>query len=355
MRNLLCALFLILAGCRAVDSEKSFSLSPSSASEFTDFTVCDIDNDGKPEIAVSEWSEQNKHASVSIYARNESGAWIKRYSFDSSGKPLALTFGDFDSDGITDIAYIEYPWFFNLRTGSSHFEKLFRDMNQNQWATSLAFGKLRKKGISDFLCGPVWRCWNKDNSFSSGYFGVEKGMAMNGNSVITDTDSDGNPDVIFYKNYIRILYGPLPDIPDMKMKNSMAPYYAEIPSPASISALDFEDADGDKITDIVALGESGGLMVFRQHLHGFDPLEKPMRIFPDATGAFCFYKNSMIYSDGKQIWRIAKKDILLKYPEKRSVALFDSAIKISVYDIDGDKSPELLLLSKSGFIILSME
>jgi len=343
-------LTFIVTGCMAGDSEKICGLSSGPDSVFTDFAVADFNNDGLSDFALGEWSEKNKSGFVAIYINRGEGVFEKRFSFDCQRMPAALTAGDFDSDGLTDIAYIEHPWFLNLRTGKDSFKESFRSMDQNQWSPSLAWGKLQKKGISNFLCGPVWRRWNLDKSFSLGYFSAEKKEPLNGNVIIKDTDSDGNPDVVFYKNYIRILYGPLPDIPDMKMKNSIAAYYVDIPCLFDISMMAFEDIDGDGITDIAAAVEGGGLMVFRQHLYGFDPAEKPSAIFPDACGAFCFEKDSLIYSDGKNIYRVSRKDILSVKPEKSIVGSFESVTKIRFFD----KPSELILLSSTEFLIVRL-
>lgn len=352
MRNLFFVLLLVFGGCRLMDSAKLLDLSPGKNSVFTDFAVGDFNNDGRPDFAAGEWSEKNKTGSVSIYINGGNGIFAKAFSFKVSQKPVAITVGDFDSDGLTDIAYVGHPWFFYVRTGKSKFGELLQDMAQDQWSQSLAWGKLQKKGISDFLCGPVWRRWNNDDSFSHGYFSTDRNGVFNGNSIITDTDCDGNQDIVFYNNFIRILYGPLPDIPDMKMKNNMARYYVEIPSPREIKSMSFEDVDGDGITDIAAIGNGRGLMVFRQHLHGFDPAEKPALILPDAEGAFCFEKDFLIYSDGSSVRQIKRSQLMTPGAVSRTICPFSGATKIISADINSDDSPELLLLSPSGLLIV---
>lgn len=354
-------IFLIAGICQAAEIGKLFFKETSGPdSVYTDFAVADFNNDSLPDIAVGNWSEKNKTGSVYIYINKGGGSFEKAFSFACSNTPAALIAGDFDADGLTDLAYAEQKWLLNVRTGKDKFQECFRDMNQSQWIPSLTVGKLQKKGKIDFLCGPVWRLWNSDNSFTRGHFSVKKGEKLNANSLIADTDKDGNSDVVFFENYIRILYGPIPENANMKMENSMATYFVELPSSFKILSLALEDMDGDGITDIAAIGNDKahkGIWIYKQHLHGFDPAEKPVRVFPDACQAFCIGDDLMAYSDGKKIHLILKdrmKGFMSAGPENFDALPFANAKKMQITDIDGDKSPELILLSPTELLILKL-
>jgi hypothetical protein len=68
-----------------------------------DITVADFNGDGRPDFAITELQAQ-VNGMVTVYANNGNGTFTRLRSF-ASGPVASLTTGDFNHDGIADLAF----------------------------------------------------------------------------------------------------------------------------------------------------------------------------------------------------------------------------------------------------------
>lgn len=341
---------------RSLDAELVFeqdNLGPSFSMD-----VCDMDSDGCPDLVISSGDK------VKILYQRDG-----RYS-PSACKEIPVAgarsckAGDFDNDGIADVAVVGSRQSLHLFLGGESLSKDHASMNDNQFFTCLSAGRIGKSGF-DFLVGPVWRNWN-GKSFTFGYFSGPKSND-NAFSLIADMDCDGVGDAVFVSgkgDFLRICYGPfLGPFQGRAIQPCDACEFVQFaPSASPIAQIAVGDVNGDGRPDVVAALGNGDIALYLQNQPiGFASGAEPSKTIK-GSGESSLIEVADLDGDGLcDLVVIERKSgaahILFQregglpdgvFAAGRTLAFMNGAFCVKAADLDGDGKREILVGGANG-------
>jgi len=326
--------------------------------------VGDFDNDGRGDLAVASWhrlpakGEKYDHEKdrVLLFFQRPDGTFASPPDREIRVKaPWGMCAGDFDGDGKTDLAIKETRRVLHLLLGAEDLSVLHSSININDSARYVAAGRLSAGGVTDFLCGPVWRKWRGGDAFAAGYcYGPEQNDNRYG--TIADVNQDGHNDMVFLASgCLRVYHGPFTST-TVRPRDLSAMLELRPPMPAQGMQIgDFNDDGRPDIVLAVAdrAGGKRGVALYRQQAPlGFAPDSVPTVLLNDVTGG-------LVAADLDQDKRM---DLLVADAVRRRLHIFLQAkgatmrdpgsayqtLKVSCHsvkaaDLNGDGFPDLVV------------
>jgi len=170
--------------------------------------VADLDNDGRPDVIVSNFS----NSSISVYHNVSVGGHLQLsvptdYAVPGGSDPTFVSTADIDGDGLPDVAVTNYllnsvSLFRNTSTGGN--VSLILQQTVNQPTTTLSFADLNGDGKIDLCSGQSLTgklSVLQNTSAGAGLFSFNNNIDFSPSNydiymAVADLDGDGKPDLL---------------------------------------------------------------------------------------------------------------------------------------------------------------
>jgi hypothetical protein len=349
------------------DAEASIKLKGVSYPTF--LQVGDLNNDGKPDLAVSSWVregrnkfDQSKSRVLLFYQKNGSFALPADKELIIAS-PWGLSIGDFDADGKSDLAVMSGRNHLYVLPGKDVFEVRHHYHCAIKGSYIVHAGRLNEKGLYDFLTAHMWWKWEGHDKFRYGNFRPPKNNKNNNiTPILADLDDDGNTDVLFTtsENEIRLYYGPF-------MSRRVVPtdlsQFVRMKTPLLPQHIAVGDMNADGRPDLIVAtrqskpAQKQMLIYYQQSPAGFDGNQKPAITLTDVYGSPTVADlnkdglDDLVISDGhdKVYLFVQKKGRPIASSVKDAAqALTLHNYSFTVGDINGDGYPDIASGSVRG-------
>jgi hypothetical protein len=211
-------------------------------------SIGDFNSDGKPDLAVTDAGE-NGIGMVTVFLGNGDGSFTQKYTAPTGGLPAAMANGDFNGDGIPDLAIADFAGKLTilLGNGDGTFANKVSMSLPSGYSSTIAVSDLNGDGIPDLvLPGLLGNCVIVLLGKGDGTFGPASQFGVGGfptSAVTADFNGDGIPDIAATGyNSVTILIG--------KGDGTFTPLPSTSVGPNSSNSAAVVDFNGDGVPDL---------------------------------------------------------------------------------------------------------